>query len=203
MTLILGLTGGIASGKSTVSRFLAARGAVVEDGDLVARRLVRPHSAGLARLVAVFGSGILDDRGQLKQAELGRQVFGNPVAEAKLNAALSPLIHREILFDLHQARLARVPLVVLDLPLLYEGGYQDQCDAVMVVTVSPATQLARLMARNGYDRETAKRRIAAQWPLAKKAALADVVIDNEGSRAATEAQVLTWLARWWRRRSSK
>lgn len=196
MTKVLGLTGGIATGKSTVSRFLHQQGAVVIDGDLVARQVVAPHQPGLARLVAAFGPTILAPDGTLKRAQLGQMVFGHPAAEAKLNGILGPLIHQEIVWQLTQARQAGVRLVILDVPLLYEGGYETLCDAVMVVQVSAATQFRRLMARNGYDETTAHQRINAQWPLAKKAARAQVVINNEGSVAQTHHQVMAWLFQW-------
>lgn len=196
MTRVLGLTGGIATGKSTVSAYLASRGAVIIDGDLVARRVTKPNHPGLRALVATFGPQILDGRGELKRAELGQRVFGDPAAQRRLNQTLGPFIHQEIIGDLRKAQRNHLKLVVLDIPLLFEGGYQDYCDQVMVVTTSPATQLKRLMARNGYDRATAEHRIRAQWPLAKKAALADVVIDNEESPTATKAQVADWLYQW-------
>ncbi|MBM6753938.1 dephospho-CoA kinase [Lactobacillus alvi] len=196
MTKVLGLTGGIATGKSTVSKYLAQKGAVIIDGDLIARRVVEPHQLGLKRLVAAFGSQILASDGTLLRAKLGEMVFGDVRAETKLNQALGPIIHQEFCVDLKKARANQVKLVVLDIPLLFEGGYETMCDAVMVVAVKPATQLKRLMARNHYNKATAQARINAQWPLEQKQELANVVIDNEGSIMNTYLQVDNWLFKW-------
>ena len=196
MTKVLGLTGGIATGKSTVSKYLAQKGAVIIDGDLIARRVVEPPQLGLKRLVKVFGPQILASDGTLQRAKLGKMVFGDVKAEAKLNQTLGSIIHQEICMDLKKARANQVKLVVLDIPLLFEGGYEKLCEAVMVVAVKPATQLKRLIDRNHYDEATAEARINAQWPLERKKELATVVIDNEASIENTYLQVDNWLFNW-------
>lgn len=194
MTRVLGLTGGIATGKSTVSRLLKAAGLPVIDADQVAREVVAPATAGLAALVRAFGPQILRADGQLNRQRLGRLAFSDPAVRRRVDAITHPLIRRRIKAELETVRAAGAPWVVLDVPLLFEGGYDRWCDLVVVVRVRSRTQLRRLMARNHYSKAVAHQRIWAQMPLKKKVRQADVVIDNDGSLEKTGTQVGHLLA---------
>ncbi|WP_288658214.1 dephospho-CoA kinase [uncultured Limosilactobacillus sp.] len=189
MTKIIGLTGGIASGKSTVSALLRQAGIPVIDADQVARQVQRPGSVALDKLAAAFGPAIIAPDGSLNRQQLGQRVFDDPAARQELDRIVQPLIKDTIWQAVDNLRRQGVANVVLDVPLLFEAGYDTDCDLVVVVRVSPATELRRLMARNGYSRAAAQARIAAQLPLNVKVAKADVVIDNDGSREETRRQV--------------
>lgn len=189
MTKIIGLTGGIASGKSTVSALLRQAGIPVIDADQVARQVQRPGSVALNKLAAAFGPAIIAPDGSLNRQQLGQRVFDDPAARQELDRIVQPLIKDTIWQAVDNLRRQGVANVVLDVPLLFEAGYDTDCDLVVVVRVSPATELRRLMARNGYSRAAAQARIAAQLPLSVKVAKADVVIDNDGSREETRRQV--------------
>lgn len=189
MTKIIGLTGGIASGKSTVSALLRQAGIPVIDADQVARQVQRPGSVALDKLAAAFGPAIIAPDGSLNRQQLGQRVFDDPAARQELDRIVQPLIKDTIWQAVDNLRRQGVANVVLDVPLLFEAGYDTDCDLVVVVRVSPATGLRRLMARNGYSRAAAQARIAAQLPLSVKVAKADVVIDNDGSREETRRQV--------------
>lgn len=189
MTKIIGLTGGIASGKSTVSALLRQAGIPVIDADQVARQVQRPGSGALDKLAAAFGPAIIAPDGSLNRQQLGQRVFDDPAARQELDRIVQPLIKDTIWQAVDNLRRQGVANVVLDVPLLFEAGYDTDCDLVVVVRVSPATELRRLMARNGYSRAAAQARIAAQLPLSVKVAKADVVIDNDGSREETRRQV--------------
>lgn len=188
---VLGLTGGIASGKSTVAHLLAAAGGAIVDADVLAREAVAPGTPGLQAVVARFGAELVDARGQLDRRLLGARVFGDPGALADLNAIVHPAVRQAMQEAL--ARLAASPapprFAVLVIPLLYEGGLQELVDEVWVVNVPPAVQRARLAARDGFDPAGVEARLASQWPLARKAELADRVIDNSGPPEALEPQV--------------
>ncbi|MFN3198157.1 MAG: dephospho-CoA kinase [Bradymonadia bacterium] len=187
--MVIGLTGGIACGKSTVSRLLAEKGARIVDADAVARLVVAPGSEGLSAVVDTFGEGVLEIDGTLNRAALGAIVFDDDTARGRLDGILHPLIAAESMRQLAEAMAAEPPLVVYDAPLLVEVGRADQFRPLVVVTARPETQLARIMARDGLDADAARARIAAQMPIAEKAALADHVIDNDGAPALTAAQV--------------
>lgn len=193
MTKILGLTGGIATGKTLVTDFFLAKGIPVVDGDKIARRVVEPHTPTLAKIVAAFGPDVLMETGKLNRSTLAKIVFADEKKLAHLNQLMSSALVTAFEEAITEARQKNVPLLVLDIPLLFEQHYEKYCDEVMVVVVSEKTQLARLMARNGFDEATAQNRIAAQMPLAEKSARADVVIDNNGSVAKTLSQVAAWL----------
>ena len=188
--LTVGLTGGIGSGKSEVSRRLRDLGAVLIDADAVAREVVEPGTPGLAAVVAEFGTAILRPDGTLDREGLGRIVFGDPDKLARLNAIVHPLVGERI-----AARMAEVErdhpdgVVVYDVPLLVENNLAGGYDVVLVVATSPETQLHRLVEQRGMTAEDAKARIAAQAPLADKLAVADIVIDNDGTLAELDARV--------------
>jgi dephospho-CoA kinase len=188
--LLVGLTGGIGSGKSEVSKRLAALGAMVVDADKVAREVVEPGTPGLRDVVAAFGPGVLLADGALDREGLGRVVFGDPEKLAQLNAIVHPLVGERI-----AAIMATVEkdhpeaVVVYDVPLLVENNLQGRYEVVVVVAASPQTQLHRLVEQRGMAAEDAEARIAAQAPLAAKLAVADYVIDNDGDLAALDEQV--------------
>ena len=184
---IIGLTGGIASGKSTVARFFEMRGVPVIDADRLARLAVEPGTPGLARLTARFGGGMLTAEGALDRKKVADLIFSDPEARRSLESIIHPEIKRlaeEALFNL-AARGHR--LAVYMAPLLIEAGATDRVDEVWVVTVRPEVQLQRLMCRDGITREEAERIIASQMPLAEKAAHGRIVIDNSGTPEETTA----------------
>lgn len=185
--VVIGLTGGIASGKSAVADLLAARGAVVIDADLLAREAVAPGSPGLAAVVARFGPSVLGTHGELDRAALGRLVFAQPAARRDLEAIVHPAV---------RARAAELTaaapdgsVVVQVIPLLVETGQQDAFDIVAVVDVDPSVQVARVRERDGLDAAAASDRLNAQAPRAARLAAADWVIHNAGSLADLAAEV--------------
>lgn len=193
MTKILGLTGGIATGKTLVTDFFLAKGITVVDGDKIARRVVEPRTPTLAKIGAAFGPDVLMETGELNRSALAKIVFADEKKLAQLNQIMSSALVAAFEEAITVAKQKNIPLLVLDIPLLFEQHYEKYCDAVMVVAVSEKTQLARLMARNNFDEVTAQKRIAAQMPLVEKIARADVVIDNTGTKAETQSQVAAWL----------
>jgi dephospho-CoA kinase len=187
--LLVGLTGGIATGKSTVSAIFRALGAVIIDADLLAREVVEPGEPALAEIAQEFGPAVLTADGRLDRKALGAIVFADPARRKRLEALTHPRIRERFQRQLDDltARGFR-GVVFFDAPVMIESGNYKTMDRLVVVSTDTATQIARLMARDGIDREEALRRIASQMPLAEKAKLADHVIDNSGSLAATEAQ---------------
>jgi dephospho-CoA kinase len=182
----VGLTGGIASGKSLVADELAARGAVVIDADVLAREVVEPGTDGLAAVVARFGDDVLD-AGRLDRSRLGRIVFADSDARRDLERIVHPAV-RARAAELERAAPPDA-VVVHVIPLLVETGQQDQFDFVVVVDVDPAIQLARLVARDGLDAADAQARLAAQASQQERRAVTDVVIDNGGSVTDLKARI--------------
>lgn len=189
MTLVIGLTGGIATGKSTVASWLRQAGWAIIDADQVAREVVQPGTVGLAKLQQAFGTQIITAGGTLDRAKLSQIVFQDAAQRRRLNHILHPLIEAAVDHQLASLVTKQVPVVVLDVPLLYESGWDKKCDQVWVVTTDPATQLRRLMARNHLAAPDAQARMAAQMPLAQKCQRADAVINNQGSPLALQQQV--------------
>jgi dephospho-CoA kinase len=184
--LSIGLTGGIGSGKSTVSALLAARGAVVVDADRIAREVVEPGTPGLAAVVEAFGAGVLGPGGALDRPALAAVVFADPAARARLDAIVHPLV---------RARAAELAagapadaVVVHDVPLLVETGRWEPYDLVLVVEADPETRVARLV-RRGLTEDDARARMAAQATDAQRREVADVVLDNSGAPEELAAQV--------------
>ncbi len=190
MTLILGITGGIAAGKSCVAAMFAELGAVVVSADCLAREAVAPGTPGLNSLVAAFGREILDPGGELDRERLARVVFADPVARERLNAITHPAIARLAEARLRELRAQAVPLVVYEAPLLFEAGAANRVDRVLTVTIAEPVQRARLAARDQLPAAALQARVAAQWPQWEKVARADFVIDNSGSLAETRRQVV-------------
>lgn len=189
MTKLIGLTGGIATGKSTVSTLLRLSGYPVIDADQLVRQLQTAHSKGLERLTAVFGSGILNADQTLNRQALGSLVFSDQTKLAKLNMVMQPLIRDEIWRQVKNYQKQQIPYVILDASLLFEENYADECDLVVVVATDHQIQVQRLMKRNGYSQAEAEQRIDSQMPLAEKKRLADIVIDNNGSKEELKRQV--------------
>lgn len=189
MTLVLGLTGGIASGKSSVAAIFAELGAVVVSADQLARDAVAPGSTALRQLAGAFGPAILTPTGELDRKAMAKLVFADPVARERLNSITHPAIARLCAARLDELRAQGVPLVIYEAPLLFEAGAEQRVDRVLVVTVSPDLQRRRLAARDQLDDAAIAARIDAQWPQAAKVAQADYVIDNSGSLAQTRCQV--------------
>ncbi|HEY8123040.1 MAG TPA: dephospho-CoA kinase [Myxococcota bacterium] len=203
MTRIVGLTGGIGTGKSTVARMLEALGAVVVDADAIVHELQAPGQPMLAEIAAAFGPELLRADGSLDRARLAQRVFADPAARQKLGEITHPAVGREMLRRLEAARSGGAALIVLDNPLLFEGrarragpgraaarGSSAEPAQETILVYTPAeTQVARQMARDGVTREFALQRMAAQLPIEEKRALATHVIDNAGSLEATERQV--------------
>lgn len=196
MTLVLGLTGGIASGKSTVSRWLHQFNFPIIDADKIARQVVAPETPGLQQIVALFSPTILTPTGTLNRKKLGQLVFADQQLLAQLTAITGPLICQTILQQLVDYRQTAAKLIVLDIPLLFETHYQQMADLTMLVDVSEAVQLHRLMARDQLTEKAAQQRIASQWPLSAKRQLADVIIDNNQTLADTKQQVLKFLTQY-------
>lgn len=186
--MILGVTGNIASGKSSVCRQLARRGALVVDADQLAREVVEPGGPVLEQLVAAFGEDILKADGSLDRQCLGDLVFSDPSARERLNAIIHPAIAALSVTRLQELRAA-APLIVYEAPLLFEVGAETRVDKVLVVTIDPEVQLARLMERDRLDQQSAQQRIDAQMAQEQKIAHADYVIDNSASKEETMAQV--------------
>jgi len=201
MTRVIGLTGGIGTGKSTVARLLAEAGAVVIDADAIVHELQAPGSPVLAEIAAAFGSDVLDASGALDRARLADRVFRDPAQRQRLNAIMHPRVGAEMARRSASARSAGVPLIVMDIPLLFETRPRDRdaarggSDATVLVYAPRAVQIERTVARDGCTREEAERRVAAQMPIDEKRALADYVIDNGGSLADTERQVRDLVAK--------
>ena len=188
--LRIGLTGGIGSGKSTVSRLLADHGAVIVDADLIAREVVERGTPGLAAIVEAFGPGVVAADGSLERPALAGIVFGDPEARRRLDGIVHPLV---------RARAAEVEaaappgaVVVHDVPLLVETGQASSYDLVLVVEADPDTRVARLVQR-GLTAEDARARMAAQATDEQRRAVADVVLDNSG----TPEQLAVQVARFW------
>jgi dephospho-CoA kinase len=188
--LLVGLTGGIATGKSTVSAMFAHLGARIIDADLLAREVVAPGQRAHAEIVQAFGPEVLQDDGYLDRKRLGAIIFADADKRKRLEQITHPAIRarQQRILSVYEEE-AFEGVVIWDAALLLESGSATGMDRVVVVFVDPATELSRLMARDGLGEEEARRRIASQMPVAEKAKLAEYVIDNSGSRAETEHQV--------------
>ncbi|ATB47361.1 dephospho-CoA kinase [Corallococcus macrosporus] len=185
---VFGLTGGIASGKSTVTRILRELGAEVLDADVIAREVVEPGTPGLAAVAARF-PGVVGPDGRLDRAKLGARVFADPAERAALNDLTHPLVRQAFMEKLQALEARGVTRAIYDVPLLVESGMHTWMEGVAVVWVPRELQKARLMSRDGLDSAAAEARLAAQLPLDDKRAHATWVIDNSGDLAATRAQV--------------
>lgn len=186
--LNVGLTGNIASGKSTVARVWERAGAHIIDADLLARRAVAPGSPGLSQVIETFGPHLLDPAGGLDRAALRRVIFSDPAARARLEAIVHPEVARLRLELVARAAEAGVDIVVNDIPLLFEVGLETEFDLVVLVDAPEEIRLARLVRERGLDEAEARRMIAAQLPAAAKRDRADYLIENDGTLAELEAR---------------
>jgi len=185
---VLGLTGGIGSGKSTVARMFIELGAEVIDADQLAREVVEPGKPALDEIRQAFGSDVLMPDGRLDRRKLAAIVFADPAARARLNDITHPLIRRRMRQEV-EARRHQSGTLILDIPLLLETPRPSFLKRVIVVWVDARTQLRRLTERDGLSETEARRRIAAQMPLDAKRSIADDVIDNSGTLEQTRRQV--------------
>jgi len=180
------LTGGIASGKSSVSTTLAQLGAIIIDGDEIAHHLIEPHQPAWEEIVKVFGEDILLPDESINRATLGAIVFNDPEQLLLLDRITHPRVIAQVEEELRRVKsIQPEAMVVLEIPLLYEVNMDRLCDQVWVVWVDRETQINRLMTRNGFSRDEALQRIDSQMPLDEKAQRADVIIDNRGKLEET------------------
>lgn len=186
----IGLTGGIATGKSTVSRLLAERGAAIIDADVIAREIMEPGHPVLAAVSERFGPGVLNTDGTLNRKKLGEIVFSNSEERKALEALTHPAIRAEMKQRMEELEAADPHrLVVADIPLLYESGLDPLYERIMVVYVPREVQLTRLMLRDGLSKEAAEQRINAQMDIEIKKERADILIDNSGGLEETKRQI--------------
>ena len=194
--IVAGLTGGIASGKSTVARMLAAAGARVVDADRIAHEVVQPGRRAWQAVRTRFGDGVVRPDGNLDREKLGRMVFRDPAIKRDLEQVVHPFVFRQMASELKSLAAARPgAVVVLDIPLLIESGLHRVLPLTALVHVPEAVQLARLIRRDGLAAADARARIRAQMPIDAKRAHADVIIDNAGPLEATRRQALTLYRR--------
>ncbi|KAG7637657.1 Dephospho-CoA kinase [Arabidopsis thaliana] len=209
---IVGLTGGIASGKSTVSNLFKASGIPVVDADVVARDVLKKGSGGWKRVVAAFGEEILLPSGEVDRPKLGQIVFSSDSKRQLLNKLMAPYISSGIFWEILKQWASGAKVIVVDIPLLFEVKMDKWTKPIVVVWVSQETQLKRLMERDGLSEEDARNRVMAQMPLDSKRSKADVVIDNNGSLDDLHQQFekvlieirrpLTWIEFWRSRRGA-
>lgn len=195
---VFGLTGGVASGKSTVARYFSEHAVTVIDADELARQVVAPGSAALEEIEVAFGAAVVHD-GRLDRNALAAIVFSDRVALERLNQITHPkvaaLFERRLQALRHRANPGEPTLVCYEVPLLYENGLQTHLRPVVVVACSVEQQIKRAMSRNGWSRQHAEQRIGAQMPLSEKRARADYVIDNDGTIAELEQRSAEVLER--------
>ncbi|XP_076915138.1 dephospho-CoA kinase-like [Bidens hawaiensis] len=178
---IIGLTGGVAAGKSTVSNLFKASGLPVVDADAIARIVVKKGSGGLKKVVAAFGEDIFLENGEIDRLKLGGIVFGDPSKLEPLSRLLAPYISRRLFWEVLKLWVKGYKIIVLDIPLLFETKRDRWTSPTIVVWIDTETQLKRLMARDGSSAQDAQNRINAQMPMDVKRSKADIVIDNNGS----------------------
>ncbi|HCZ8762386.1 TPA: dephospho-CoA kinase [Staphylococcus aureus] len=181
MPKVIGLTGGIASGKSTVSELLSVFGFKVVDADKAAREAVKKGSKGLAQVREVFGDEAIDENGEMNRRYMGDLVFNHPEKRLELNAIIHPIV-RDIMEEENQEYLKQGYNVIMDIPLLFENELENTVDEVWVVYTSESIQMDRLMQRNNLSLEDAKARVYSQISIDKKSRMADHVIDNLGDK---------------------
>jgi dephospho-CoA kinase len=186
--LLVGLTGGIGAGKSTVARLLEERGAVVFDADALAREAVEPGTPGHDAVVARFGANVLGPGGELDREALASIVFSDPAARRDLEAIVHPEVRR-LFAEACEAHRDTDRVVVMSAPLLVETGMHTAFDVLVVVSAPVETQMERLLRDRGMSEEQVRARIAAQAPLEDKAAVADVIVDNDGPLDDLEGEV--------------
>ncbi|WP_343799811.1 dephospho-CoA kinase [Bacillus carboniphilus] len=192
----IGITGGISSGKSTVSQMLRDWGFTVIDADVQAKKVVEPNEQAYNEIIQEFGKEILLPNGHINRAKLGEIIFNDQAKREKLNSIVHPAVRKNMLRLKEEAFANGEKTVFMDIPLLYESKLTHFVEKVMVVYVEPEVQLRRLMERNHFTEEEARSRIRSQLPLDDKKKWADAVIDNNGSVDETKAQLEQILKEW-------
>lgn len=193
MHKIIGLTGGIASGKSTISKMIKQLGYTVLDADIASRKVIEPGEEAYIKVKEAFGEHIFNEDGTLNRAELGNLIFNNEEKRLLLNSIMHPAV-RKWMNDRQEEAFKRGEKVVFqDIPLLFEGNMQKSFDHTILVYVEADVQLQRLMERNNFSKEEALSRIRSQMPLSEKLALADEVINNNGTEEESKRQLLNIL----------
>lgn len=192
MGMVLGLTGGIATGKSTAVAIFKKYGFPIVDADIIARQVVEPETEGLKAIQQAFGKEVIQANGSLDRKKLAAIIFSNDKKRVMLNELLSPFIRNEIMRQI-QEKSQLSNLVVVDIPLLYEGGYDQVVDKVAVVYIPESVQQSRLMKRDNLTQLEAEKRIASQWSIEEKKAKADFVFDNQGNHEELEQQIVAWI----------
>jgi dephospho-CoA kinase len=196
MSLVIGLTGGIASGKSTVSAMFADMGITVIDADIEARLAVEPGEKAYNDIVSQFGAEILEEEGAINRQKLGSIIFNNEDKRLLLNSIVHPAVRERMAQKRELAEKAKEKAIVLDIPLLFESKLTGLVEKIILVYVDEETQLERLMKRNGFSEAEALSRIKSQMPLKDKVKLADAVIDNGGSIEETRQHLIDILNNW-------
>ncbi|MEC1289809.1 dephospho-CoA kinase [Bacillus mojavensis] len=196
MTLVIGLTGGIASGKSTVANMLIDKGITVIDADIIAKQAVEKGMPAYRQIIDEFGEDILLENGDIDRRKLGAIVFTNEQKRLALNSIVHPAVREEMLKRRDESIANLETFVVLDIPLLFESKLESLVDKIIVVSVTKELQLERLIKRNQLTEEEALSRIRSQMPLEEKVSRADDVIDNSGTLEETKQQLEEILSRW-------
>lgn len=194
--MIIGLTGSIASGKSTVSKMLQQKGYPIVDADLVARQVVERGTDTLKKIEALFGADVIKRDGSMDREKVGALIFTDPAQRKRLNDIIHPAIRAEMLRQKNEFLAAGHQTIVMDIPLLFESKLQHFVDKILVVSVTEENQLARLMERNGLNEKDARSRIASQLPMFVKEEGADAVIYNNGSVDEAARQLEKILKQW-------
>lgn len=196
MTVIIGLTGGIASGKSTIAHMFKEKSIPVIDADQIAREVVEPGEQSLIKITETFGDQVLHPEGTLNREKLGKIIFANEEKRKQLNSIIHPAIRKRMLDQRDQYIAKEEPAVVLDIPLLFESKLTHFVQKILVVYVDEQIQQERLQERDELTEKEAKQRIQSQLPLKDKAKLADAVIDNNGSIEQSAKQLANILKQW-------
>ncbi|MCY7676694.1 dephospho-CoA kinase [Bacillus safensis] len=196
MTLVIGLTGGIASGKSTVSQMIKEQGIRVVDADVIAKEAVAKGTPALQQIVQTFGEDVLLPNGELNRQQLGAIIFSDEEKRKQLNAIVHPEVRKEMLKQRDEGVAQQETFVVLDIPLLFESQLESLVDRIIVVYTTPELQLSRLMNRNDLSEEEALNRIHSQQSLEEKCKKADRVIENTQDLAFIRKQLQNILNEW-------
>ena len=196
MTLVVGLTGSIATGKSTISNMFKDAGFPVIDADAIAREVVKPGETAFEKIKAHFGDEVIAGDGTLDRKRLGNIVFNDDQKPTELNQIIHPEIRKKMLTQRDDLINKNVPLVVMDIPLLFESRLFDYVDRILVVYIPEKLQLERLMARDGSTKEEAQSRVDAQISVEKKREKADAIINNSGTIEQSKQQLSDILSRW-------
>ncbi|GKV54570.1 dephospho-CoA kinase [Sporosarcina sp. NCCP-2222] len=194
--MIIGLTGSIASGKSTVAAMLREKGYPIVDADEISRLVVEPGSPVLCEIKKAFGDEVIMEDGQLNRAKLGDLIFNDIEKRQQLNGIIHPAVRKEMLRQKEEWVAKGASTVIMDIPLLFESRLQPFVDKILVVSVTKDLQKSRLMARNGLSEAEAESRISSQLPMEVKERGADAIVDNNGALEATKQQLEAVLEEW-------